>query len=145
MKNCINCGELIGDNATTCFACHYNYTLKRVVHNSEINNSDNLQKIKEKEQLELLKTKSKQIMNNPRYEYDMVIINDKNNGTINYYNIKETLMEYSGDGWRLHTIFTNEIGKESTSAGFGGFSSSTNATRNEIVMIFERCIRKEIE
>lgn len=145
MKNCVNCGELIGDNATTCFACHYNYILKRVVHNSEINNSDNLQQIKEKEQLELSKAKSKQIMNNPRYEYDMVIINDKNNGTVNYNDMKTTLMEYSSNGWRLHTIFTNEIGKESTSAGLGGFSSSTNATRNEIAMVFERCIRKEIE
>lgn len=145
MKNCVNCGELIGDNATTCFACHYNYTLKRVVHNSEISNINNIQQIKEKELLELSKEKNKQIMNNPRYEYDVVIINDDSNGTINYNDIKTALMEYSNNGWRLHTIFTNEIGKESTSAGLGGFSSSTNATRNEIVMVFERCIRKEIE
>ena len=25
MKKCPNCGELIGDNVSECFNCHYNY------------------------------------------------------------------------------------------------------------------------
>lgn len=36
MKTCINCGELIGDNADECFKCHYNYKYKRVISPQEI-------------------------------------------------------------------------------------------------------------
>lgn len=35
MKKCPNCGELIGDNVSECFNCHYNYIYKRIITQQE--------------------------------------------------------------------------------------------------------------
>ena len=44
------------------------------------------------------------------------------------------LAEHAKDGWKLHTIYSNELGKNAVSLlGFG-----TNSTACEDVLIFER-------
>lgn len=156
MKECPNCKELVGDDVDVCFNCGYSYIYKRVLSQSErkISQQNEQQKInneiaayerKIKEEQGMRERAKIQIDKNPLYEYKFIVSLDKNDGRIDSNNIENILRTHSSNGWRLHTIFTNEIGKESTMGGFGGFSSSTNATRNEIVMVFERCIRKEIE
>lgn len=55
--------------------------------------------------------------------------------------VQKALNEWSEKGWKLHTIFTNEIGKCSTSSVIGVFGLSINATINQTVLVFERCIK----
>lgn len=44
MKECPNCGELLGDNAEKCFKCRYDFILKRII------TQDELKQKREKEQ-----------------------------------------------------------------------------------------------
>ena len=54
--------------------------------------------------------------------------------------MKQILTDYSRKGYRLHTIYSNELGKNALSVlGFG-----VNSTACEDVMIFERRV-KELE
>ena len=82
-----------------------------------------------------------QIKNNPLYEYETIVINDNSDGTVNTKQIQDTLLEYSKAGWRLHSIFTNEIGKSTVSAFIGFIGSNVNATIDQTIIIFERCIK----
>lgn len=51
-------------------------------------------------------------------------------------------MEYANAGWKLHSIITNEIGKNVSSVSIGGFTGVTNATMDEVILIFERMISR---
>lgn len=74
------------------------------------------------------------------YEYDVVTLINKNHGTVDKDKMMEILMEHSRKGWKLHTIYSNELGKNALSVlGLG-----INATACEDVMIFERRV-KEID
>ena len=87
MKKCPNCGELIGDNVSECFNCHYNYIYKRIITQQErkIERDKKNELIKKhlEDKISLEKDKEKQIKNNPIYEYDTVVVNDNNDGTTN--------------------------------------------------------------
>ena len=50
-------------------------------------------------------------------------------------------IEYAEKGWRLHTIFTNEVGKTVTPMMF--IQINLNATIDQTVMVFERCIKPD--
>ena len=45
------------------------------------------------------------------------------------------------EGWHLVSAYSNEIGHTSSSSGFGGFSTGTNATIDQNILIFERFVR----
>ena len=77
------------------------------------------------------------LLHNPRFEYRTVYIEDSKDGTLDKNLLQKTLMEYANEGWRLHTIFTNELGKNVDPA----FIGSRNATVEETILIFERCIK----
>ena len=49
--------------------------------------------------------------------------------------VQHLINNYAMNGWRLHSAFTNEVGKN---AALG-----INATINQTVLIFERCIKTE--
>lgn len=72
---------------------------------------------------------------NEFYEYDVVkIINEK--GVVDDAKMMSILAEHSRNGWRLHTVYSNELGKNALAVlGFG-----TNTTVCEDVLIFERRI-----
>lgn len=73
---------------------------------------------------------------NEFYEYDVVTIINANHGTVNKDKMMEILSEHARNGWKLHTIYSNELGKNATSMlGFG-----VNSTACEDVLIFERRI-----
>lgn len=141
MKNCPNCNELLGDSVTECFNCHYSYIYKRVITKDE-------QMVKKKQQMKELekreeenRLKQAQLSKNPLFEYKVIVINDLSSGQVDNIKIQETLNEWSEKGWRLHSIYSSEIGKNSTGISIAGFGSITNATIDQTVLIFERCIK----
>ena len=56
--------------------------------------------------------------------------------------LQSVLMEYANAGWKLHSVITNEIGKNVSSVSIGGFTGVTNATMDEVILIFERMISR---
>ena len=67
---------------------------------------------------------------------------DNRDGSTNRTQLQSVLMEYAGDGWKLHSVITNELGENSNTVGIGGLKSGTNASIDEILLIFERMVSK---
>lgn len=73
------------------------------------------------------------------YEYDIVTILNKGHGRIDREQMMEILSSHARDGWKLHTIYSNELGKNAISLlGF-----NLNETACEDVLIFERKLRDD--
>ena len=72
------------------------------------------------------------------YEYRIETIRDNQYGSTDLILLDKTVQNYAKDNWRLHSVFTNEVGKTGSSVSVGGFTSATNATIDEVVLIFER-------
>ena len=70
------------------------------------------------------------------YEYDVVTIINENHGTIDKEEMMRILSEHARNGWRLHTIYSNELGKNA----LGILGLGVNSTASEDVLIFERRI-----
>lgn len=68
------------------------------------------------------------------YEYDVVPI--QNEGAVNVQLLKSILDSRAKSGWRLHTIYSNELGKNSHME----FNTRVNSTVTQDVLIFERRI-----
>ena len=139
MKTCPKCKELVGDNVDSCFNCNYNFILKRVPSYEEtIEFQENIAAVKKKqeeERIELIKSA-------PRYEYTTARIIDNADGSTNQMQLQSVLMEYANAGWKLHSVITNEIGKNVSSVSIGWFTGFTNATMDEVILIFERMISR---
>lgn len=73
-------------------------------------------------------------------QYKIEIIRDNFTGSVDIYSLSEIINTYSNKGWTLAHIFSNELGKEGASIGIGGVVGGTNATIDEIVLIFEKNI-----
>lgn len=72
------------------------------------------------------------------YEYDVVTIVNEGHGRINKEKMLQVLSEHAKQGWKLHTIYSNELGKNAVHLmGLG-----VNSTACEDVLIFERRIEK---
>lgn len=139
MKTCPKCKELVGDNVDSCFNCNYNFILKRVPSYEEtIEFQENIAAVKKKqeeERIELIKSA-------PRYEYTTARIIDNADGSTNQMQLQSVLMEYANAGWKLHSVITNEIGKNVSSVSIGRFTGGTNATMDEVILIFERMMSR---
>ena len=139
MKTCPKCKDLVGDNVDSCFNCNYNFILKRVPSYEEtIEFQENIAAVKKKqeeERIELIKSA-------PRYEYTTARIIDNADGSTNQMQLQSVLMEYANAGWKLHSVITNEIGKNVSSVSIGRFTGGTNATMDEVILIFERMISR---
>lgn len=154
MKTCPNCGKIIGDTAINCFFCHYNYNLRRVltqdeiVAKREIEEQEKKEFVTKRERAEQERERAKQEIDknrkllNPLYEYETVIIRDLPNGSIDNITLKNTLDKYSRAGWKLHSVVSNELGKNVSGVSIGVVSTSSNATIDELVLIFERMYKK---
>lgn len=71
------------------------------------------------------------------YEYDVVTILNKGHGRIDRDKMLEILSSRACDGWKLHTIYSNELGKNALALlGF-----AINETACEDVLIFERKLK----
>ena len=82
---------------------------------------------------------------NDQYEYDVVVINDNRDGSIDATQLEKELVQHSVFGWRLKNLLTNELGKSATGIGINGVSADTNATIDQLILIFERKISKTNE
>ena len=118
---CPKCGELVGNNADVCFNCKYDFKAG--------------EKEKKKQEEEALAEKLKI---NDLYEYEVVSVPDGRSGMVDINLLYDVLEQHGKDGWRLVNTFTNEIGKEAMRTG----SYSTNATIDQTVLIFERCVKR---
>lgn len=75
---------------------------------------------------------------NEFFEYDVVTVINKDHGTIDQQEMMRILSDHAKKGWKLHTIYSNELGKNALSVlGLG-----VNSTASEDVLIFERRIPK---
>ena len=118
MKKCPNCGELVGDNVDICFNCRFDF----------------------KKGYEELRKNIEAI--NDFYEYDVVCVLDDTTGCVDINLLKSELEKHGKEGWRLVNTFSNEIGKITQSIGAGGVASGTNATIDQTILLFERCIKR---
>ena len=75
------------------------------------------------------------------YEYTTLSLIDNDGGELTPYQVTQLLNDYALDGWKLATAYTNELGHNSTSGGFGGISSGTNSTIDQHILILERFVR----
>lgn len=74
-----------------------------------------------------------------KYEYAFETIVDKFGGRVDLEKITSITAEKAKSGWRLITVFTNELGKDALSiAGIG-----VNSTADETVLVFEREIEQK--
>lgn len=145
MKTCPNCQELLGDNAKRCFNCKYDFQLGRVISRAEeikiantIEEQHRLEGEKRKQEIEEYQENRQK---NAKYEYEVVVLSDKATGEFDVESYRSILNSFSAEGWRLKSVFSNEIGKNATSIGIGGISSQVNATIEQTIITFERCIR----
>lgn len=76
------------------------------------------------------------------YEYQVERIVDNNRGATNIDIMEQTIFRMAIDGWRLHTVFTNELGRNQQTFSGHGMANGTNETIDEVVLIFEREIKK---
>lgn len=156
MPNCPHCHGIYFGNPDACPDCNYNFKLGRVVSQEELrrrreedqrNREANIkanEERREKEVQMLMKMEREKkdvIMKNPRYEYKTEFLRDSYGGMLNKESLDGTLAAYAGDGWRLHSVFVNEAGKNSSSTTIGGMTTGTNATMDVTILIFERCIK----
>lgn len=145
MKRCPNCNELVGDNANTCFNCRYDFVAKRVLtYEEKEKKSKEAEQLRQQERVEQERVQKEYQNNrekNALYEYEVVVLNDTSSGGFDVEKYRQILRTYSETGWRLKTVFANEVGKNSSSFGYGGASSGTNATIDQTILTFERCIR----
>lgn len=139
MKTCPKCKELVGDNVESCFNCNYNFILKRVPSYEEtIELKENVAATKKKREEE----REELIRSAPHYEYTVARVLDNRNDSTNQEKLQSVLTEYAMEGWKLHSVITNEIGKNISAVSIGGITGGTNATVDEIILIFERMVSK---
>lgn len=147
MKNCPNCGELLGDTVMKCIECFFDMSdpeqMKQLEEKKKIEKEEEEKRKREEEEkrISAIKEKNARIFSmNNLYEYAVETVSDTENGTSNKTAIIAHINRYAKNGWRLHSIYTNEIGKISQPKPFG--ISTINATIEETVMIFERIVDK---
>lgn len=79
---------------------------------------------------------------NDVYEYDVVSLLDTDSGAADIGTIKAVINNRAHEGWRLVNVTTNRIGTNSSSSGFGGMSTRTNAAIDQTLLFFERCVQR---
>ena len=152
MKTCPNCNEILGDSVNKCFNCNYSYELGRVITKEEMQEASRVVEEKnKKQQAEMQEKRERELQElreyqnnrekNALYEYEVVTLRDNSTGGFNVEEYRNILRKYSAEGWQLKTVFSNEIGKNTSSVGYGGLSYGTNATIDQTIITFERCIR----
>ena len=75
------------------------------------------------------------------YQYKVINLFDNNSGGINVDEISILLNSLGRNGWHLKCAYSNELGHNSTSGGFAGFTTGTNSTIDQNILILERFIK----
>lgn len=83
--------------------------------------------------VEAYNNRLEQYRKNSLFEYDVIKVHNEPTGASDIEVIKKELVNHSINGWRLHTIYSNELGKNAI--------VGINATACEDILVFERCIK----
>jgi len=75
------------------------------------------------------------------YEYKVETIPNTIKGETDTEQMFEIIKKYAQDGWKLHTVYSNELGKNGLAIGGIG----VNSTYSEDIMIFERQIKHNVQ
>lgn len=67
------------------------------------------------------------------------MVQNKGDGSTDKERIAKIIKEHAFQGWRLVTMYSNEIGKNALAVGGVG----ANSTMCEDILLFERCIKAE--
>lgn len=94
-----------------------------------------------REVAEIYNNRLEQYKKNPLYEYDYIIVPNKDDGSTNADKIRSIIINHAMQGWRLVTMYSNELGKNSMGVAVGGIGGGSNTTMCEDIMVFERCIK----
>ncbi|MBQ1433080.1 MAG: DUF4177 domain-containing protein [Ruminococcus sp.] len=88
----------------------------------------------------MLNLKQEAERKNMKVEYAVETVRDRDYGGADETQLAEMLTMYGEKGWKLKFCFTDEVGVENHSTTVAGVTTGTNATINEIVLIFERFV-----
>lgn len=88
--------------------------------------------------LEHISKLQKEICNQQFMDYKVEKVNDNFRGGTDTSQLSNLLNDNSRHGWRLKHVYTNELGKNSSSVTIGSVTSGTNSTIDQTILIFER-------
>ena len=162
MKTCPNCKELVGNNVSKCFNCGWSFDdpseneraiereKKRKEEEAERKKRQEEQRIREEEirRQEEEKRKREEIAaairrqqrdeniakKNNTYEYTVIRVRDNLDGTCDERQINFEIGLKAKRGWRLHSIYSNEIERVRSPSLTGG---STNSTICETAIVMD--------
>lgn len=125
LKKCPVCRKNVNYDTEICSDCGFAFNVAAVMEPNVIAKIYN-------ERLE-------QYKRNPFYEYDFFTVPNLSDGSTNKEAIKSIIESHAMQGWRLVTMYSNEIGKNAIAiGGVGG-----NVTMCEDILVFERCIKEK--
>lgn len=123
LKKCPICKKNVNYDTEICSDCGFVFNAMPVLEYNRI--------------AQMYNKRLEQYKVNPFYEYDYIVIQNKSDGSTDKETIKNTIESHAMQGWKLITMYSNEIGKNTiTVGGVGG-----NVTICEDILIFERCIK----
>lgn len=128
---CLNCNHELCEyeiNNLFCVEC-----------NSRFKSKDEIDtEIREKKRLEEISKQEYALSTSDLYEYKVVTVENERGGLVDKESMMDMLNSYAREGWKLHTVYSNELGKSAVSVlGFG-----VNATVCQDVFILERRVKK---
>lgn len=127
LKKCPVCKKNVNYDSEICSDCGFAFNVVAAMEYKEI--------------AKIYNARLEQIKKNPYYEYDYVVVPNLSDGSTNKERIEEVINNHAMQGWRLITMYSNELGKNSMGVAVGGVGGGTNTTMCEDVMVFERCIK----
>lgn len=127
LKKCPVCKKNVNYDVEICSECGFAFNVVDVIEYREI--------------AKIYNSRMEQIRKNPYYEYDCVVVPNLSDGSIDKKRIEEIVLTHAMQGWRLVTMYSNELGKESVGLAVGGIGGAENTTMCEDVLMFERCIK----
>lgn len=129
LKKCPVCKKNVNYDTAICSDCGFAFDIVDVIEYQEI--------------AKIFNARLAQIKKNPYYEYDYVVVPNLSDGSTNKERIEEVITSHAMQGWRLITMYSNELGRNSMGVAVVGVGGGTNTTMCEDVMVFERCIKGE--
>ena len=129
LKKCPICKKNVNYDTEICSDCGFAFNVIDVIEYQEI--------------AKIYNARLEQYKKNAFYEYDYVVVSNLSNGSTDKERIKEVIASHAMQGWRLITMYSNELGKNSVGVAVGGIGGATNTTMCEDIMVFERRIKAE--
>lgn len=124
-KICPICRNRVSYEIKECFSCGYIFKEEVILSKKQI--------------AEIYNGRLEQYKRNAYYEYDYIVVENNMDGYTDKDKIAKIIREHAFQGWRLISMYSNEIGKNALSVGGIG----ANATMSEDILVFERCIKGE--